>query len=274
MKINYKKHIQKLLKKVKSVSDQKKIFNKLVDTFCDVDTSYKTPRTKHLYVGVEIECFGNEEEGSISAVLFAEGLDKYVQIGNDSSISSYEDFSYEFRVLAKENEIAKVLTRLGKVFEHFNLEVNNSCGLHVHLDMRHRDFKACVKKLYKLQDVLFCLVDKDRWDNEYCSYSEESSSTDKYSSINTSSYWERKTIEVRLHEGTTDFKKIIKWVQLLVNIVSAKSSPKEATKADVLKWSGLNKNLKSYINRNWDQSFFKYKKEMSRGYEEAEDEVY
>jgi hypothetical protein len=72
---------------------------------------------------------------------------------------------------------------------------------------------------------------------------------DRYWGINPSSYGTHKTIEVRLHSGSTNFTKLSNWVRILVNI--AHVSNKYRTDVDSAEKFcdrlGLNDDMLAYI---------------------------
>ncbi len=136
--------------------------------------------------------------------------------------------------------------------------------------MRNREYKKCYKRLVKFQQLLFPLVDPDRWDNDYCAYQDGKDDNERYSAINPCSYTEHKTIEVRLHHATTDIRVILKWIRLLINIVNTQSYPATFSKADVLSWKGLKNSLKTYIRQNHKED--DWLEEQSRQQQEKEEQ--
>lgn len=156
--------------------------------------------------------------------------DEYYEIGSKiyditDKYPSYDDENcFELRVLCIESELKDVLSRVSIVLKKIKAEVNKSCGLHVHLDMRYRDPKKCFDMLLKKQDEMFAMVDASRRLNEYCKRSTKYGETDRRRAINTASVKEHSTIEIRLHEGTVNTKDILMWCRYLSNIVNKKTS--------------------------------------------------
>lgn len=223
------------------------------------------PKVVSNHLGLEIECFSSLEWEQIKALVYTHDLEQYLNISTDGSIENPNSTEgYEFRLLIPENKLKDVLTKFKKFAKKAKLKTNSSCGFHVHLDMRKRSAKNCYDRLMKFQDVLFGLVAKNRWGNEYCEWTCSTNSLGRYVAINKLSLTKHNTIEVRLHEGTVDADKIEKWVKLLLNVISSKTSiPAIQNKKDVLSWKGLNKDLKKYVSKNFKDEWFKAKSKIT-----------
>lgn len=223
------------------------------------------PSEKINYVGIEIECFTRLGQADILAKLLEHDLEKCVEFAEDNSID--EDFgdNLELRVLLPEKKLKVGLSKLSKILKSKDFGVNDSCGLHIHLDMRHRNVDECYSRLLKFQDVLFGLVDKKRWDNEFCEYTTQENVNLRYVAINKSAYDRHQTIEIRLHHATLDMKKIEKWVNLLLTIIGSKNPPPIATKVDVLKWAKKKPGLRAYVAKNFKQEWFEEKHRFVSG---------
>ena len=225
----------------------------------------KAPVNRHKHLGIEIEFVSESDREEILELLIEQELETCCELGDDGSIDpmkretiyedryqdstgtwveeSYADYDeygegYELRVLCTESNLAVVMSRVGAVLSGCKAEVNNSCGLHVHLDMRHRDVVAATKKLLRKQDQMFKMVPPSRKENTYCQKVYLSSKNvplainkalhiPRHSDINiTEANAYNKTIEVRLHEGTTNTRAIINWCKYLISIVNKKKQPK------------------------------------------------
>lgn len=220
---------------------------------------HKRPKLATDHVGIEVECYTYTKEQDLKKIIYTNDLENYVNVGNDNSIrppnTKYSKF--ELRILIPEAELKTVFPRLKNAFAEASLKVNESCGLHVHLDMRNRDLTKCFNRLCAFQDVLFGLVDPDRWKNRYCYYTTNTNKNERYLAINKSSYRKHKTLEVRLHHGTVNIRKIEKWVGLLLNIINSKSPiPQFTSKTEILKWKGLRQSLRNYIRVNFNDNWF------------------
>jgi hypothetical protein len=220
----------------------------------------KSPTAGIQYVGIEVECFAKMNRISLQKLFFKYDLEAYLMIGSDSSIRPPDDdqiyHAFELRLLIPQGELSATLKRIGKVFRLARLKTNESCGLHVHLDMRQRNPSECFDKLLNFQDVLFALVNKDRWNNEYCRQTARDD-IDHHMGINYArAFAAHRTIEVRMHHGCVDCNQIEKWVRLLLNVIQGKNAPEVISKKTVLKWKGLNKKLRHYVRRNFKDEWF------------------
>jgi len=226
----------------------------------------KTPSNGIHYVGIEIECYSKISRVSLQKLFFKYDLEEFVMISDDSTIDppdtdGDDEFYYhtfELRLLIPQDNLGVTLKRFGKVFRLARLKTNESCGLHVHLDMRQRRVDECYAKLRSFQDALFAIVNKDRWNNSYCRQNLADTRA-HHMGINRSAYEEHRTIEVRMHHGCVDTSQIEKWIRLLINVIQAKSVPQIKTKKEVLKWKGLNKKLRHYVRSNLKEEWFEEK---------------
>lgn len=234
-----------------------------------------TPKStaKQNYIGIEIECFTHYDRVELLEKILDNDLSNMVQPVGDGSIEPDFGDDVELRVLIPEKSLKASLKKVEKLLVKNKFGVNDSCGLHIHLDMRNRDVDKCYKRLLKFQDVLFGMVDRERWGNDYCKFTREDGGNDRYVAINRDSYNSHKTIEVRLHQATLDMKLIEKWINLLLRVINTGTSPKMASKADVLKWAKKQpKPLQSYIKKHFNEKWFERKKRVVGG--DYDDEGY
>lgn len=173
-------------------------------------------------VGVEIECFGE-----VSRKALVDALPLWAGVTGDGSISPSEGQAHEVRVLLVRRELEPRLFRLCKRLEALGLKVNRSCGLHVHLDQRGQT-EAQVEKRARIMDAWLSalqeLVPASRRENSYCRFG--TSWKDRYRAVNLCAFSAHKTLEVRLHSGTTDYTKILAWVRLLELLAALRTKPK------------------------------------------------
>lgn len=215
------------------------------------------PATKDNYLGIEIEFIADIDIEAAKEELIAANLDSHCELDIDGSVrwddtdssilppSVNEDYDYiwegfELRVLCKETELFSLLPKIKKFFINIGADVNKTCGLHVHLDMRNRDLKLMYSKLIAAQDEMFQIVSAHRKANEFCirnkvpnnSYNKfmnevtegrDSSNVilQRYA-INLLAYLKYKTIEIRAHEGTINTMEIYNWCSYLLSIIGAK----------------------------------------------------
>lgn len=210
-------------------------------------TSHKVPKTKVHHVGIEFECLSYLNEAALIEKVIAANLHNYLSVGGDGSVKNVSDTAhdedcsrgrfvrcdcgfgrsnsikpYEIRALIPQDELESALKQICKFFNRHKMCVNRTCGMHVHIDVRNRDFPVAVTNLIFCQKILFSLVPKLRRTNDYCRPTyrlTDPQQIEKYSAIHGGSFTHRKTIEVRLHHGCINFKKVFAWVKLLCAIV-------------------------------------------------------
>lgn len=200
----------------------------------------KKPSNKRSnYVGVEMEMCTKLTDIELTDLLISNKLDRFCTISGDGSIDTTAEHEYdlELKILAKESEIEKVITKVCKLLNKDDrASTNDSCGLHVHLDMRNRKVEESFKKLYEVQDKMETFVDDTRLDNDYCMrntvprYSYYANGSSRYYTINATAYKKFKTLEVRLHDGTLNSTRINKWIKFLLTTVKQKSKVSKPVK--------------------------------------------
>lgn len=192
----------------------------------------KTPASKARsnYVGIELEFISSEPSLKLIEKLMLNKLSNYVTVTKDNSIDIDDGgFETEIKILAREAIVFQVLKKVLSIIPRGSY-VNDSCGLHVHLDMRNRDKETAYKSLYRSLPYLTERVASSRIDNEFCRLNhdddlesfEDSLSEDRYQAINPHSYQKHKTLEIRLKESTLDFTEASSWIKDLIDIVNGK----------------------------------------------------
>ncbi len=234
---------------------------------------YRTPNTSDPHVGIEIEFYCSLDTQEVADLLFASDIGEYVTLKDDGSIQPANDVpcrcpyschetcpaylmrsyhGHEICVLVKQSEVRDVVARVCRFIRSIGGEVNSSCGLHVHIDMRQRDVRNSYNNLFKLQSLLFSLCPERRKRNNYCapikSCRVPKAGGGRYRSINSESLRRHNTLEVRLHHGTVKAKDIICWVNLLTRTVDANRIRTPVETADALQSTlNLTKELKGYV---------------------------
>lgn len=286
----------------------------------------KKPRLKHKHVGVEIEFFCPHNEDVIKDALIEAGVDKYCELKEDGSIQpgdeneignrehaegcgawdccggdqacsecscgqfSSELQGHELAICATEKLIPEVIDKICVILESLKAEVNSSCGLHVHLDMRHRDAKKAWLNLTRNQALMYSMVPKSRLNSDYCRPSPvwvplSHGAADRYSGINPQALEHHKTLEVRLHSGTVDAEKIKNWVKIVSKL---SDTPKIIKNLSELR-DHFDKDLYDYIkarlvqfeNEHKDYSFLNEKSKLladviaqaKRGFNDAQNRI-
>ena len=170
-------------------------------------------------IGIEIECYGE---------YLKEKLPYWCREAGDGSLNSG---GVEFKLLVKRSELEARLNRFTNLIKGTH-KVNRTCGLHVHLDQRGKTKDEVLKLAKKLDKWLYALrefVPESRRGGDvnrrnYCRFGISANGNDRYHAVNMAAFYKYKTLEIRLHSGTTDYTKIISWIRLL-EILSVIKAP-------------------------------------------------
>lgn len=186
----------------------------------------KRPLDSAEYVGIEIECITPSGVDLTPLLPFS----KYIEVGGDGSINHKDDEEgTEIRVCMKRNELRDVLPGLMQTLKDIGAQINQSCGLHVHLDQRNNlEPEKHFQRLVRSLGLLYTVVPESRRRNRYCKRNRHSDFPsavrgDRYKAINASAFHRYKTIEIRLFGGTLEAVKIINWIEVLTAIVNGET---------------------------------------------------
>lgn len=212
----------------------------------------KGPNTDEPHVGVEIEFYTDFEH--IGRMIANSDIAEYVTIGEDGSIEGNVDdemeweyyegrcwYMWEMRICAPESKIREVIGKASSILRYIKARTNSSCGLHIHVDHRFctgRNPVLTFNNLLKLQGVLFGVTDPGRNDNQYCNPVSESSDfyshifhqmsesdydeDSRYYAINLMALRDTQTIEVRIFAGTTKYREISHYLNLVLGATNGK----------------------------------------------------
>lgn len=208
----------------------------------------KLPTMPRRYIGIELEFCAPIREEKFALKLFQNGIHKYAQLKSDGSLRPKTDLKeqgFELAILLEENTYKKNLKKITDVLKSINaVAKDRRCGLHVHVDMRRRDKDLVYNNLVACQYALLSMVDPNRFNNEFCRVVDSrkfpteftGEREERYKTINAAAYYKYRTIEVRMHEGSVDFKEISNWVDLLLKITNYPKRLKDnITKMTVLR---------------------------------------
>lgn len=213
-----------------------------------LETDKKPVDSKATYVGIEIEFIFSGKYDALKRLLIENKLHKYVCLKEDGSLRQCHNTGgyrgKELTLICKNTEVEDVLKRLDRVLAHPEVDgyANRSCGLHVHLDVRNRDAELVYKNLVRVQNILRGAQPVGRVNNTHCKQNtsdkldkrraeESGGRDDRYWVVNGQSYGKHKTIEIRIHEGTTNCEDIYNWVEFLDAIANHKTEiPKNELK--------------------------------------------
>lgn len=187
------------------------------------------PTTKDHYVGIELECMTKMRHEDLALHLAKYSLHQYIRITSDSSIRSKSGYhAVEMRVLCKESEVQNLLKKIEKVLTmpECDVQVNDSCGTHVHFDMRNRKVDRIYDNLCCMQRIVKDMLPKARRSNSFCHaprspfFSEQIDNSDHYDAISLSAYKKHKTIEIRYLEGNYKADVIGNWINFWVELIN------------------------------------------------------
>jgi hypothetical protein len=189
----------------------------------------KAPKNDAVHLGVEIELYCKLDRDSLARELTRDKLQNHVNITTDQSLKQVPKdctHAHELRILAEEKDMASVINRVCKVLNSSKVgaQINRTCGVHVHLDMRQMKFNKDLvfHNLVNCQGLLFSLVPPSRRGNKFCTFVESNlyeNSNHHHSAISgRDAYGRHKTFEVRIHSGSLNASKINNWIQLLLLI--------------------------------------------------------
>jgi len=219
----------------------------------------KKPKSMRKHVGVEIEFCAPITSRVLGNKLYKAGVLKYCTWKLDRSLRpDVGEIGHELCILATEGRILGILKKVCGVLEKAGaVAEKRRCGLHVHLDMRNRDKEKVYNNLLSCQKLLLDMTAPNRRDTEFCKKVTSrqfprgfyGNRTERYKTINAASYYIRKTIEVRLHEGTVDVNQIVNWTRMLIKIANHKGNVKNSIPRvnKLVDTFGLSKSDDTYI---------------------------
>ncbi len=228
------------------------------------------PMFKTNFVGVELEFFCKQRRGDLEKILADAGLASFANVKEDVSIKPTDarPYGHEVTLLCKEEFLVATLTKLCGVLKSplVDADVNESCGLHVHLDMRNRSHETAYFNFVKALPLLNKLIPKTRINNRYCrtntdeTYEQfmrnDNQDYRRRQAVNGEAYSKYKTIEIRMHSGSLNSTKIINWCLLLANIaaVPTKISSPISTVAELqAKVATVRPSLANYLTQRMIQ---------------------
>jgi len=200
--------------------------------------------------GVEIEAY-NCSKQKLAQELTAVGINVRVEGYNhtdstehwklvtDGSLTGNESFELVSPILHGEEGL-KDLEKVCWVLELCNVKVNESCGLHIHMDAA--DFTITTWKnlalgYKRLEKVIDAFMPTSRRNNRFCEGFEDITEhniknavticdlrrafgNDRYHKVNLEAYARHRTVEFRQHGGTTNFVKMSSWIHFLAKLIT------------------------------------------------------
>jgi hypothetical protein len=179
-----------------------------------------TPRSAKAHLGIELECFAAEDHVHTAM------LSQVVVPCSDGSLPS---FGCEFKVCRPAAQAIKRAVRLVTKLQAAGARVNKSCGLHVHMDIRHVPNARVVAFLEWMkanQAWFFGLFPRSRQPgtNGYIGRMTYADSTDHYVWCHRTHY---NTIEIRIHGGTLNRHKLLGWLSAVKDLMELLRSSRE-----------------------------------------------
>lgn len=228
-------------------SKVKKIFkdiDKKADTFSVKPRKIAKIPYKSFKLGIELETlvdYDNEER--ISTAITGQGLpfiwegDGSIETGNEDIL----DREFKGSKPMSYTELKQYTRKLLTILNDNEVSVNSSCGFHLHVSNKRffneRVMNRIIYTWSAIEDFLLATQPRSRLNNSYCKrYLLEYITHEKngrkllkgkqnlitqlqgerYRTLNLTSLAKHGTIEIRLHAGTTQYKKVIAWVDLML----------------------------------------------------------
>jgi hypothetical protein len=213
-----------------------KAYEEMMKTTLETDKKPVDPRAT--YVGIEVEFVYSGKYDMLKQLLIEHKLHRHVCLKDDGSVQPCHNAKAykgkELNLICKNTEVEDVLKRLDRVLADPRIDgfANRSCGVHVHLDARNRDAKIIYRNMVRIQKILRGSQPVGRVNNQYCkanitddlmdSIHKEENRGQRYWVVNGLAYSQHKSIEIRIHEGTTNCESIYNWVSFLDAVANHK----------------------------------------------------
>lgn len=199
--------------------------------------------------GIEIEAY-NCSRDRLARELSEAGINVTVEGYNhetrnhwklvtDSSLTGSNTFELVSPILEGENGLRE-LEKVCWVLDLCNVKVNDSCGLHVHMDAADftmNTWKNLALSYKNIENVIDAFMPNSRRDNYYCKSLSSISNrrileagtinelqaafgNDRYHKVNLQAYSRHRTVEFRQHSGSTNFTKMSNWVLFLGRMIT------------------------------------------------------
>lgn len=199
--------------------------------------------------GIEIEAY-NCDKHRLARELREAGIDVVVEGYNhdtrdhwklvtDASLSGNNTFELVSPILQGEAGLQE-LQKVCWVLEYCDVKVNNSCGLHIHMDAADftiETWRNLAITYRHLEPVIDAFMPSTRRNNTYCKHLSGISESrireaqnitqlrsafrnDRYYKLNLEAYSRHRTVEFRQHGGTTNFTKMENWIRFAANMIT------------------------------------------------------
>lgn len=209
----------------------------------------------------EVECDGDSDSLHESIRSALKDAKVYrASVRSDGSLSGDGMIGVEVTILLNTDNGWQPLERALDVLKNqFNAEVNKTCGLHVHFDFRKAGREAALeagKRLGMALPALSLIVPESRRSNSYCKLSVSKFSGCRYHAVNLTAFNKHGSLEVRLHGGTLEARKIERWVTLLRKIMATARPARASSVVDLqglMDAYHLDDAMCAYLDERWQK---------------------
>lgn len=226
--------------------------------------------------GIEIEAY-NCDKHRLASELREAGINVAVEgynhdtsnhwkIVTDSSLTGNNTFELVSPILEGDAGLHE-LQKVCWVLEYCDVKVNDSCGLHIHMDAAEftiETWQNLAITYRRLEAVIDAFMPISRRHNRYCKslagISEsrirgtqnimqlrEAFGGDRYHKLNLESYARHRTVEFRQHSGTTNFTKMENWIRFIANMITFAQQTNVATGLALANLPFLTDDQKTYF---------------------------
>lgn len=112
-------------------------------------------------------------------------------------------------------ELYTVMTEFERLERERKIKTNQSCGTHIRIggfSENIEDAKAFCHFMYQSRKVYMSLITPNRRNNNYAKW--DTNFAEKYCACSIRPFRDQKCIEIRAHQGTVNFDKIMAWILL------------------------------------------------------------
>lgn len=218
-------------------------FNQSATTYTEIDYTFNRR------FGVEIEAY-NCDRNRLAQELREAGIDVAIEGYNhntsnhwklvtDGSLTGNNTFELVSPVLEGEAGLQQ-LQKVCWVLDYCDVKVNDSCGLHIHMDAADftiETWRNLAITYRRLESIIDAFMPHSRRQNSYCksliSISEQRIleaqnveqlrsvfNNDRYRKLNLEAYARHRTVEFRQHSGTINFTKMENWIRFVANMIT------------------------------------------------------
>lgn len=199
--------------------------------------------------GIEIEAYNCEkrilarelQEAGINVAVEGYNHDtrNHWKLVTDSSLNGNNTFELVSPILEGEAGLRE-LQKVCWVLDYCDVKVNDSCGLHIHMDAADftiETWRNLAITYRHLEPVIDAFMPSSRRNNNYCKCLSGISESrirqaetiedlryafrnDRYHKLNLEAYSRHRTVEFRQHGGTTNFTKMENWIRFAANMIT------------------------------------------------------